>query len=1140
MNASSGALVDESAEWNSKNGSIPMSFEFYHSSHIDPSHHVSLEPIKSTKQGSTTSYDESFVSYSEHSLVYSEPGTLKEVLDHARAAKQTLSADSNRRALPERPLLERRHAVNDLNTVDGPKQCDQRSSAFKDEALLRQHKTTKHTHPFICIFHFAGCKSSFVAKNEWKHHVLFQHLYLKYWVCMHGECAQSKDAPPYQPFFGVTFSRKDLFTQHFRRMHSPNKDLINKAQLEEHLKAAQENALRRRCEFPTYMRCPAQQCSTEFLGANAWDERMEHVAKHLEAAAAGEEPPVFFGGLHDGTLTHWAEADNVRVVRRTATGWETCNPLKEGVEVLWNLDSETLDYLSPAARSKDAESQSQPTVAPKPLTNVSTKDEDNPSEKSITHTLQSVTADAMEIDIGGHSNDDAGSVTNDVIISRSPSPWQTANGPESNQLLSHSVWNLVKELSATIPSSQANPISSAITIDLLDRASPGKYWMTREQRDEVRQRKFISSNTDNWYCLFGILLPEVPADGPNGYKKLSPYYTTYHQAPPTPTPSSGGLGNIPVSGVQTRHSEPSPPVQFDVESSTGPQPTIAPSHDSMHSEGLHTAFLEDISSQSIQDFAFPWNDLNGALDNHLNPTPQANTGFDTESQIVESPRMQCDWPAISIDPSHLSAFESDLQTNETIDFLQQDNKRLRNNNVQLQDEVEMLREQQVGLQARLNELRSRLRPLDRSLQSLLYLLSAQADQKNFSSTLFSILDEVTAMNKILRGGASLDRRVSVEVIRKRATCTPTSLGDNQKDDTPAIRAAIQACANGGTIIIPAGKTYSVRSMLDFSGCVDCDFQLEGTLKSSTDYTFWSKQQAIILVKNVSGLKFRSLTGSGVIDGNGQSSYDAFAVSTFARPTVFYVQGGKDITVTGFKIKNPPNVFFNQKGAVTNIKYSNLVLSAVSKSSVQPRHTDGFDIGERTYTTISDVSIENQDDCIAIKSGANYVDINKVTCSGTNHGLVIGSLWKDNADFAKNIYIKDITMINCGKAAGIKVYEGGSGRGTSTVTNVTWDGVTVDGCDYGVQVQSCYGTDEAGCKENPSKALIDQIYFRNFVGTTNSKKQPVTANINCPGAGTCSLRFSGWNVKAPSGTPKLLCNGIDNKDTGITCVSGASG
>lgn len=55
---------------------------------------------------------------------------------------------------------------------------------------------------------------------------------------------------------------------------------------------------------------------------------MEHVAGHLDRAAMGEEPPIRFGGLEDWTLTNWAEKESVEVVKRTATGWRLCNPLR--------------------------------------------------------------------------------------------------------------------------------------------------------------------------------------------------------------------------------------------------------------------------------------------------------------------------------------------------------------------------------------------------------------------------------------------------------------------------------------------------------------------------------------------------------------------------------------------------------------------------------------------------------------------------------------------------------------------------------------------------------------------------------------------------------------------------------------------
>ncbi|KFY04389.1 hypothetical protein V491_09366 [Pseudogymnoascus sp. VKM F-3775] len=404
--------------------------------------------------------------------------------------------------------------------------------------------------------------------------------------------------------------------------------------------------------------------------------------------------------------------------------------------------------------------------------------------------------------------------------------------------------------------------------------------------------------------------------------------------------------------------------------------------------------------------------------------------------------------------------------------------------------------------------------------------------------LTSALGVLLALNGAIASpaGDTTPDRVS---LAKRATCTPASLGDTQQDDTPAITAAIASCGNGGTIVIPAGKTYSLRTMLDFTGCVNCDFQLEGTLKSSTDTTYWSTQPAIIYFKNIAGVTFRSLTGTGVINGNGQAAYDRWATETFARPTVIYVVGGSKLTFSGFKVHNPPNAFIGQKGGVQDVTYASLTMTAASKSTNLPKNTDGFDIGESTYTLIQDVVVSNQDDCIAFKSGCNYVTVDGITCEGTNHGLVVGSLGKDNDDYAKNVYVTRATMTNCGKAAGIKVYPGGSTHGTSTVSNVTWDGVDVQGCDYGAQIQSCYGSDAADCDANPSLATLSGIYFKDFTGTTNSKQAPAVANINCSPSMVCDLHFSDWAVVNPSGDTVNYCANIDG-DPGITCTTGASG
>ena len=139
-----------------------------------------------------------------------------------------------------------------------------------------------------------------------------------------------------------------------------------------------------------------------------------------------------------------------------------------------------------------------------------------------------------------------------------------------------------------------------------------------------------------------------------------------------------------------------------------------------------------------------------------------------------------------------------------------------------------------------------------------------------------------------------------------------------------------------------------------------------------------------------------------------------------------------------------------------------------------------------------------------------------------------------------MYVARATMISSTKAVGIKVYSGGSSHGTAVVSNVTWDTVTVTGCDYAAQIQSWYGEDTSYCSSYPSTASITGVYFKNFDGTTSSKYEPVVTNLDCPAEGTCDVYFSGWNVKPTSRSAEHLCANIDNSSPGITCTSGAIG
>lgn len=257
--------------------------------------------------------------------------------------------------------------------------CPECSHSFKDECTLQSHVKKQHTRPFICVFRFAGCDSTFASKNEWKRHVMSQHLLLYYWLCDIDVCAHNKNDPaaphshsgkrsksrradsavgvePIGPPLpdGAIFNRKDLYTQHLRRMHTPAhikktgsaksskktmsspqaSSCASSADWDDAIKNLQCNALRERCQLPDYMQCPAPHCTQVFNGADAWDQRMEHVARHLEKAATGAEEPVVFGGPTDPSLMAWVSRPDVAVARQVAaTGeWVLNNPLRPAGE----------------------------------------------------------------------------------------------------------------------------------------------------------------------------------------------------------------------------------------------------------------------------------------------------------------------------------------------------------------------------------------------------------------------------------------------------------------------------------------------------------------------------------------------------------------------------------------------------------------------------------------------------------------------------------------------------------------------------------------------------------------------------------------------------------------------------------------
>ena len=185
------------------------------------------------------------------------------------------------------------------NISRGKLPCRDCESSFASPTALHRHTLKSHRRPFTCAFRRYGCASTFGSKNEWKRHVSSQHLCLSIYRCDLGGCVpqarhhsrkSSSASTSQEDLIYNEFNRKDLFTQHVRRMHGPGKTALAD------VKDAFENSLediRQRCwiylrDAPSCSTCgfcppdPNTKQDVVFSGPTSWDERMEHVGRHLE------------------------------------------------------------------------------------------------------------------------------------------------------------------------------------------------------------------------------------------------------------------------------------------------------------------------------------------------------------------------------------------------------------------------------------------------------------------------------------------------------------------------------------------------------------------------------------------------------------------------------------------------------------------------------------------------------------------------------------------------------------------------------------------------------------------------------------------------------------------------------------------
>ena len=205
--------------------------------------------------------------------------------------------------------------------------------------------TENESRPFPCVLAMYGCEAAFLSKNEWKRHISTQHVRPGFWrckLCAHSPPSTGSPVLDDEAVFHNDFSRKDLFTQHLRRMHlvaatsssaTPSPAIPSPAAYhatnpygpspaasgviappvtEQTLTYHQED-----CYVPLRdppLRSACLFCSQGFAGPHSWEERIDHVGQHLERERkAGRRPVSARFWYQDLALREWLVAKGLLV-----------------------------------------------------------------------------------------------------------------------------------------------------------------------------------------------------------------------------------------------------------------------------------------------------------------------------------------------------------------------------------------------------------------------------------------------------------------------------------------------------------------------------------------------------------------------------------------------------------------------------------------------------------------------------------------------------------------------------------------------------------------------------------------------------------------------------------------------------------
>ena len=269
-----------------------------------------------------------------------------------------------------------------------------------------------------------------------------------------------------------------------------------------------------------------------------------------------------------------------------------------------------------------------------------------------------------------------------------------------------------------------------------------------------------------------------------------------------------------------------------------------------------------------------------------------------------------------------------------------------------------------------------------------------------------------------------------------------AVGNGVADDTAAVQAALNACATGGTTVLPANGSFLTYGLSLPSSAHDFALRVDGRLvfNNNTAAAQWKGVSACLLLRGAS----IAMLGSGTVDGQGAAWWPC-AKAGCARPGLVTAQGVADLLIANLTFKDSPNHQLELFASPQEVTGVTILAPPSTGSGLLSRNTDGIDVhGQPSH--IHDCFISTGDDHIAFHANDTLVE----RCTfGTGHGTSIGSLGADT--YLKNITVRDSTFANPTTACHIKADTQSSGF----LRDVLWQNLTMSGAGMTIEVESNY-------------------------------------------------------------------------------------